>query len=90
MTRDSGSRQTNTLLNLINHQLDTDKTYLYLKDAFEEKCQLLFNKRESAEFIQFLMLKLVLNTLMVMIIFMEILISATHLKNAKYLSYLIM
>ena len=27
------------LLNLINHQPDIDKTYLYAKDVFEAKCQ---------------------------------------------------
>ena len=33
------------LLNLINHELDIDKIYLYAKDPFEAKYQLLFNKR---------------------------------------------
>ena len=27
------------LLNLINHQPDIDKIYLYAKDVFEAKCQ---------------------------------------------------
>ena len=31
----SGSGKTNALLNLISHQLDIDKTYLYTKDPFE-------------------------------------------------------
>ena len=41
------SGKTNALLNLINNQLDVDKIYLYTKDPYEEKYQLLFNKRKS-------------------------------------------
>ena len=33
----SGSRKTNTLLNLINEQDDIDKIYLYAKDLSEPK-----------------------------------------------------
>ena len=43
----SGSGKTNVLLNLINNQPDIDKIYLYAKDLYEEKYQLLINKRES-------------------------------------------
>ena len=43
-----GSGKTNALLNLISHQPDIDKTYLYAKDPYEEKYQLLINKREGA------------------------------------------
>ena len=43
----SGSRKTNTLLNLMSHQPDVDKTYLYAKDPFEAKYQLLINKHED-------------------------------------------
>ena len=35
------------LLNLINHGPDIDKIYLYAKDPYETKYQLLINKRES-------------------------------------------
>ena len=35
------------LLNLINYQPYIDKIYLYAKDAYEAKYQLLINKRES-------------------------------------------
>ena len=38
----------NALLNLINHEPDIDKIYLYAKDLYEAKCQFLMNKRESA------------------------------------------
>ena len=34
-------------MNLINNQPDIDKIYLYAKDLYEEKYQLLINKRES-------------------------------------------
>ena len=44
-----GSGKTNALLNLINNQLDIDKIYLYTKAPYEEKYQLLFNKRKSTE-----------------------------------------
>ena len=43
----SESGKTNSLLNLINHEPDIDKIYLYAKDPFEAKYQLLINKRES-------------------------------------------
>ena len=31
----------------MNHEPDIDKSYLYAKDPYEAKCQLLINKRES-------------------------------------------
>ena len=43
----SGSAKTNALLNLINHEPDIYKIYLYTKDPYEAKYQLLINKRES-------------------------------------------
>ena len=43
----SGSVKTNTLVNLINHEPDIYKIYLYAKDPFEAKYQLLINERES-------------------------------------------
>ena len=43
----SGSRKTNPLLNLINNKPDIDKIYLYAKDPYEAKYQLLINKREN-------------------------------------------
>ena len=46
----SGSGKTNVLLNLIkHHQPDIDKIYLYVKDPFESKHQLLTNGREKIE-----------------------------------------
>ena len=43
----SGTGKTNALLNLINHQPDIDKIYLYAKDPYEAKYQYLINKREK-------------------------------------------
>ena len=44
----SESGKTNVLLNLIKHQRpDIDKIYLYLKDSFESKYQLLISGREK-------------------------------------------
>ena len=43
----SGSGITNALLNLINQEPDIDRIYLYAKDPYEAKYQLLINKRES-------------------------------------------
>ena len=39
--------RTNVLLNLIKHQLNTDKTYSYAKSLCEPEYQLLLNKREQ-------------------------------------------
>ena len=45
----SGSGKTNVLLNLIKNQRpDINKIYLYVKDPFESKYQLLINRREKA------------------------------------------
>ena len=44
----SGSGKTNVSLNLIKYQQpDIDKIYLYVKDPFESKYQLLINGREK-------------------------------------------
>ena len=43
-----GSGKTNVLLNVIKHQRpDIDKIYLYVKDVFESKYQLLINGKEK-------------------------------------------
>ena len=41
---DSRSGKNNVLLNLISHQPDIDKFFLYAKDPYEAKYQLLINK----------------------------------------------
>ena len=48
LTGGSGSGKTNALLNLIKEQSDIDKIYLYAKDPYKGKYQLLINKRQSA------------------------------------------
>ena len=42
-----GSRIPNSLFNLINHQPDIDKIYLYAKDPYQAKYQLLVNKKRK-------------------------------------------
>ena len=44
----SGSRKTNTLLNLINEQHDIDQIYLYARDLNKPKYKILIKKREDA------------------------------------------
>ena len=53
ITGGSGSGKTNALLNLINNEPDIDKIYLYGKDPYKAKYQLLINKRESTGLIYF-------------------------------------
>ena len=43
----SGSGQINALLNLIENQLDINKTYLHAKDPYGAKHQYLINIREK-------------------------------------------
>ena len=43
----SGSGKTNALFNLINHEPNIDKIYLYSKGIYQAKYQLLISKRES-------------------------------------------
>ena len=47
MTEDSVSGKANSLFNLISHQSDIDKNYLYAKDPYEGKYQLLIHKQKS-------------------------------------------
>ena len=42
-----GSGKTNTLLNLVSNQPDIDKIYLYAKNIYEAKYQLLIDKHEG-------------------------------------------
>ena len=45
----SGSGKTSSLFNLINHQSDIDKIYLYAKNPYEAKYQ--FNKKAIYKFL---------------------------------------
>lgn len=40
-------QKTNALLNLIIQQSDNDKVYLYVKNIYETKFELLINKRKN-------------------------------------------
>ena len=42
----SGFGKTNLLLNLVGHQTNIDKIYLYAEDTYEAKYQLLISKRK--------------------------------------------
>ena len=46
MVGGSGSGETNAMVNLINHEPDIDKIYLYAKDPFEAICLLLITKEK--------------------------------------------
>ena len=45
--------KTNALFNLINNQPDINKIYLYAKDSYEAKYQLLSSKRKGAGIMHF-------------------------------------
>ena len=47
ITEASGSGKTNSLFNVINHQPDVDKIYLYTEDRYEAKYQFIINEQES-------------------------------------------
>ena len=81
---DSGSGKTNSLFNLICHQPYLDKIYLYAKDPYEAKYQLLINNKESTELSIQIILKLLLNTQMIWITFIKILKNTIQIKNSKY------
>ena len=49
ITGGSGSRKTNTLLNLIGEQNDIDKIYFYAKDLSELKYEFLIKKSKTTE-----------------------------------------
>ena len=49
----SGSREKNSLYNLISQQPDIDKIYLYAKNPYEAKYQFLINKSESTGLMNF-------------------------------------
>ena len=68
----SRSGKENSLFNLISNQPDIDKIYLYAKDPYEAKYQLLINKDESTGLKHFNDSK-ALNTQMIWMTFLKIL-----------------
>ena len=67
----SGSRETNALLTLINHETDIDKIVLYVKDSHEVKYQFLTNQQKTQAWSILMILKLLLNTQIIWIILMN-------------------
>ena len=74
----SGSGKTNSLCNLIGHQPDIDKIYLYAKDPYEAKYQFLINKQENAGLKYINDFEALLNTP-----FTKILKNTIQIKNVK-------
>ena len=54
ITGGSGSGKTNALLNLINHEPEIDKIYLYAKDPYQAKYQLLIKGELHSNYIFFI------------------------------------
>ena len=77
--------KTNTLLNLVNRKLYTDRIHLYTKEPYQTKYQFLINTREGPNlkhcngcnnFTEYL------NEIWMM--FMKIMKSTTQIRNVKY------
>ena len=79
----SGSRKTNTLLNLINNQRDIDKIYLYAKDPYEAKYKFLIKKRESTRLKHFNDPKALSSIQMICKMFIKILMNTILIKNVR-------
>ena len=80
----SGSGETNALLDLINHQADIDKIYLYVKSPYEPKYQYLINKREKVDLKHCDDSEALLNTQMICKMFIKILKNTIQERNANY------
>ena len=72
----SGSGKTNSLFNLINHQSDIDKIYLYVKDPYEKR----ENVKMSEQNISMIQ-KILLNIQTIWLIFIKILEIINQIKN---------
>ena len=86
----SGSRETNALLNLINHETDIDKIVLYVKDSHEVKYQFLTNQQKIQAWSILMILKLLLNAQIIWIIFTEKLMNTIQRKNVRDQLFLMM
>ena len=75
------------MFNLINHELDTDKIYSYVKDPYEAKYQLLIKKRESTclKYLNLNYSKDLLNTQMIWMISIKIIKNTIQMKNYQKL-----
>ena len=84
--RGSGSCEINALLNnVISHQQDIDKIYLYLKDLYDTKYQLLIHKHKGAAKKHFNDSEAFVNTRVTLMIFIKILKYTIQLKKQKIL-----
>ena len=77
-----GSGKKNPLFNLINQQPDIDKLYLCAEDPNEAKYQFLIKKRKDDSILR--ILRLLLNTQLIWIIFLKTLKVIIQIKNEKY------
>ena len=80
----SGSGKSNAMLNLISYQPDIDKIYLYAKDPYEPKCQLLINKRKGVGLKPYNNSKAFIEYSNNMDEFMKILKNRIQIRNVKY------
>ena len=81
--RGSGSVEINLLFNLIIHQPDIDKIYLYAKIPYEAKYQFLISKLLQDQII-LKILNLLLNNPMIWMIFIKTLKNIIQIKSVKY------
>ena len=72
------------MLNLINHEPDIDKIYLYAKDPYEAKYGFLINKIESAGLKYLSDSKGFIEYSNIWMIFIKILKNTMQIKNKKY------
>ena len=72
------------MLNLINHGPDIDKVYLYAKDPYEAKYQLLIKKREITGLKYLNDSKALLNAQMIWMIFIKTFKNTIQIRNGKY------
>ena len=80
----SETGKTNALLNLMQNQPYIDKIFLYSKDPYEGKYELLINKRERVGINCLKILRRLLNILMICIRSIKILITITLMKKIRY------
>ena len=80
----SGSGKSNAMLNLISYQPDIDKIYLYAKDPYEPKYQLLINKRKGVGLKPYNNSKAFIEYSNNMDEFMKILKNRIQIRNVKY------
>ena len=90
ITGGSGSEKKKSLFNLINHQPDIDKRYLYTKDPYQVKYQFLIKKckdvgtkhfNDSKAFIEYskMILRLLLDTRIIWMILIKTLKNSTEI-----------